>query len=614
MLTNIATMAIVVVGLALLPFYTAFSNHKEQLLEEILGIKQKPIYTSKDFNFKKNYAEDEIIIKFKDTTSLSTIQQKLSNKAYTKNIYQHRIYNVKLSNQTVEEAINKYKNDPDVEYVQPNYIYTIQTTPNDPGYYMQWALKNTGQRIDAWYSKNNPGKPGSDIGVEKVWDMVTDCSNVVVAVLDTGVNYLHEDLQNNMWDGTKMGFPNHGYNFASYNDDPMDYHGHGTHVAGIIAAEGNNGVGVAGVCWKAKIMAVKVLKDEGYGYSSNIASGIYFAAEHGAKIINMSLGGGVFDQYMYEAIKYAKSKGVLVVAAAGNSGLDLSYYNYVYPCMYPEDNVICVGALDQSYKIASFSNYSSSSNKVHIYAPGVNVLSTVTSTIAVSVTGNMLHQSGWATTDSNWAIHDSLGYRVASNPANFNYSTTYYPNLKSYLYKTIDCRGYNKIALVFDAYIHVENNYDYFMLYYTKGQAKPPFLNNPIFKYSGYNESFKTYMIPLNDCSKSLCTIAFYLTSDSAVNFQGVAIKNAEIYTYVPATDKYEIYSGTSMATPIVSGMAALLWSVYPNYDYKKVRSKIINGALEENGGYWFKIRKAKIWDSLTYIKSPTGVKCNRIN
>ncbi len=108
-----------------------------------------------------------------------------------------------------------------------------------------------------------------------------------------------------------------------------------------------------------------------------------------------------------------------MIAAAGNDGVDLSGYYTIFPCMYQTDNIICVGALDQSYKIASFSNYSSSQTnpKVHIYAPGVNVLSTVTSTIAVSVTGNMINQSGWASTDSNWAIHDTVGYRVASNPA-----------------------------------------------------------------------------------------------------------------------------------------------------------------------------------------------------
>jgi subtilisin family serine protease len=150
-------------------------------------------------------------------------------------------------------------------------------------------------------------------------------------------------------------------------------------------------------------------------------------------------------------------------------------------------------------------------------------------------------------------------------------------------------------------------------VYYAKGQVKPPILNNPILQFSGYNNDFTTYMYQLNDCSNSLCTIAFYLYSDSAVNFQGVAIKNAEIYNLVPATDNYTIYSGTSMATPVVSGMAALLWSVYTDYDYKKIRSKIINGALEENGGYSFKIKKAKIWGSLTYINSPTGVKCIRI-
>ncbi len=118
---------------------------------------------------------------------------------------------------------------------------------------------------------------------------------MIVAVIDTGVNYNHEDLADNMWDGSASGYNYHGYDFVNSDYDPMDFNGHGTHVAGIIGAVGNNGKGVTGVCWNVKIMAVRVLNAVGEGTTANIVSGINFAVSRGAKVINMSLGGNLSD-------------------------------------------------------------------------------------------------------------------------------------------------------------------------------------------------------------------------------------------------------------------------------------------------------------------------------
>ncbi|MGB4269628.1 MAG: S8 family serine peptidase [Spirochaetota bacterium] len=599
------------------------SRNNELLLEKQLNLKQDPL----DPYFKqiaaKKWVDDEIIIKFKDsvsTTRAHTILSSVSKK--TEKLHTRQIYKVKLDNTTVEAALQKYKNDPNVEYVQPNYIYVLMATPDDPGFYMQWGLKNTGQKVEGTYTTNNPGCTGCDIRVEDVWGVSTDCSTVTIAVLDTGVNYIHEDLKNNMWDGRSNGFTKHGYNFVELSDDPMDYHGHGTHVAAIASAQGNNGVGISGVCWKGSIMAVKVLSDEGYGRTSAIVRGIYFAVDNGAKVINMSLGGGAFDYVFYDAVLYAKSKNVLVVAAAGNDGVALYSKSSMYPCMYgmyAADNVICVGALDQTETLASFTNYSKKDNIVHIYAPGVNILSAITSTRTVPITGNLINEANLQKTDNNWAIHNSLGYTVASNPANFDFTTSYKPNLyNSHLYTTVDCTGYNRVSLLYEAYIDTESAYDVFRVKYIAGQTIQNFNEVPVlFSISGKNNSFKVYNHHLKSCSNSLCTIAFQLETDSIVHYTGVALKYAAICNLAPVDNLYHVWHGTSMATPFVSGAAALVWAINPGFDYAKVKEKLLSGAKKQimygYGNSEYTIRKLNVWGALTVLMAPKNLRYERI-
>lgn len=588
-------------------------SNKEFLLEEILKFKDPldPYY--KKIN-KKPWKSDEIIIKFKDNVSTSRAYSVIGSDKHIDKLHTSQLYKVKLGKQTVEQAIAQYKNNPDVEYVQPNYAYAIAAIPNDPGFATQWALRNTGQKVEGTYQENNPGCTGCDVQIINQWDYNTDCSNVVVAVIDTGVNYMHEDLVDNMWDGSSKGYPNHGFNFVEGNDDPMDYHSHGTHVAGIIGARGNNGKGVAGICWKASIMAVKVLGDDGIGYSSTITKGIYYAVSYGAKVINMSLGGGYYDYAMRDAITYAKSKGVLVIAAAGNDG-QLLYSGGMYPCMYGEDNIICVGALDQTLTPSWFTNYSFN-NSIHIYAPGVNILSSVTSTVAKLIQGDVLSQQGWNMTDSNWSIHDNLGYRAATNPNDFNFTATYKPNLKqSYLYKTFNVSGYSRIGIMYEAYINVEPKYDYFKALYASGTKNP--LNDTfdlLLDVSDFKNSFETYFHQLVNCTP-LCTIAFSLESDSVIQGNGVAIRNIELYTLIPATNAYKIYHGTSMATPMVAGTAALMWSMSPDSTYSVIRNKILSSAdvrpFPNYKQYTYRILNAI--KAVEYLSAPKNIKVKKV-
>jgi subtilisin family serine protease len=264
--------------------------------------------------------------------------------------------------ETVETALSSYRDDPGVEYVQPNYIYRAAAAPNDSLYGQLWAFKNVGQA-------------GNDMNIEPAWDHITDCSSVVVAVLDTGVNYNHQDLAANMWNGGS-GIPNHGHDFVDSDNEPMDPNGHGTHVAGTIGAVGNNGTGTTGVCQKASVMAVRVLDTMGDATTVRAIQGINFAVTHGAKVINMSfVGGGSFDPLFSDAIANAQNSDVVVVVVAGNDTSDVDGASGArYPCNFIQPNLVCVAALDQNYALASFSNWGATS--VDVGAPGTNILST----------------------------------------------------------------------------------------------------------------------------------------------------------------------------------------------------------------------------------------------
>ncbi|OYD96838.1 hypothetical protein CDG76_08735 [Nostoc sp. 'Peltigera membranacea cyanobiont' 210A] len=227
---------------------------------------------------------------------------------------------------------------------------------------------------------------GADmVKAPEVWTQGYTGKGVVVAVVDTGVDYNHEDLTNNIWMNTKEiagngidddgnGYvdDNYGWNFADQNNNTLDDNGHGTHVSGTIAGENNN-YGVTGIAYDAKIMAVKALDSSGSGSYSSISKGIRYAVDNGANVINLSLGGASSNRTLESAINYASSKGVIVVMAAGNDG-DSSPD---YPARYASKSGIAVGAVDKNNNLADFSNRSGTNPIAYVTAPGVKVYSSV---------------------------------------------------------------------------------------------------------------------------------------------------------------------------------------------------------------------------------------------
>lgn len=278
----------------------------------------------------------------------------------------------------VEDALASLRTQAGVVYAQPNYRVHVSLTPNDPLYNEQYALNNVGQ---------TGGTTDADIDAPEAWDTFTGLASVIVAVIDTGVDYNHPDLAPNMWtnageiagngrDDDQNGFIDdiHGYDFANNDGDPMDDYGHGTHVAGTIGAATDNGIGMAGVAWNVRIMALKFLDGNGGGTLENAILALNYAVANGATISNNSWGGGGFFGALHDAIAAAGAQDHIFVAAAGNDSNN-NDFNPMYPATYDLDNIISVAATDHNDQLAYFSNYGA--NTVDLGAPGVDILSTL---------------------------------------------------------------------------------------------------------------------------------------------------------------------------------------------------------------------------------------------
>lgn len=282
--------------------------------------------------------------------------------------------------QTVDGAIRALRQRTDVRYAEPNYVVHATAVPNDPAFGFEWGLQNTGQSVNG----DLAGVAGADIGAPAAWDRASGTASTVVAVVDSGVAYDHPDLAPNLWtnpgeiDGNSAdddgnGFVDdvHGWDFVDGDNTPWDLNDHGTHVAGTIAARGDNGIGIAGVAWRASIMPVRALDASGSGSDADVADAMDYAADNGARVVNLSLGGPGRSQAIADAI--AQHPNTLFVVAAGNDHVD-DDVTPTYPCSDPAANVVCVAATDQRDDLAWFSNYGATS--VDLAAPGVDIYST----------------------------------------------------------------------------------------------------------------------------------------------------------------------------------------------------------------------------------------------
>lgn len=270
------------------------------------------------------------------------------------------------------EAARRLTADPEVEYAEPDFVlHALEWLPNDTYFGRQWALRNTGQES---------GTPGADIGASDAWDITRGDPSIVVGIIDSGVDYGHPDLAGNMWrnpretaangrddDGNGVVDDVYGFDALQGDGDPMDEHSHGTHVAGIVAASADNGIGTAGVAPNVRIMALRFMDSTGQGYTSDAIRCIDYAIRMGVRITNNSWGGENSSNALRDAMTRARTSGMLFVVAAGNDSQD-NDTTPSYPAAYTLDNMLVVGSSTRTDGLSTFSNWGAGS--VHLFAPG----------------------------------------------------------------------------------------------------------------------------------------------------------------------------------------------------------------------------------------------------
>jgi subtilisin family serine protease len=374
---------------------------------------QRVELVSRDDNNAEAEDDAEVIVRFRPDTSTAEINQitaRLNDRLEDRfeNIDNEAVI-ADADGRDAEQVAAEYRALPEVVYAEPNFEINLDraegtpmraTTaqpvvvrgdeddppvvkapaPNDPLFEEQWSLQNTGQR---------GGASGADICATRAWAKTTGSNKVVVAVIDTGVDYKHADLVGNIWtrpaglapytDAELGTFDDlHGFDAADADGDPMDDNGHGTHCAGIIGAEGDNRDGIAGVNWHVQIMPLKFLRANGSGTLKDAIECINYAIARkhdgvNVRIISASWGSLMGSRSLEDAIRRAGEEGILFVAAAGNNSTNNDRLPH-YPSNYDQPNVVSVAALDRNDRLARFSNYGA--RTVHIAAPGAEILST----------------------------------------------------------------------------------------------------------------------------------------------------------------------------------------------------------------------------------------------
>jgi subtilisin family serine protease len=502
----------------------------------------------------------------------------------------------------VNDALDIFRNDPNVEWAEPNYIRRAMalSPPDDPFFTHQWPLQNTGQTVN-----NTPGTGNADIDALEAWETTTDCSNVIIAIIDSGIDLNHPDIKNNLWtnpgeiagngiDDDQNGFIDdlHGWNFVDDNNDVSDSNDHGTHVAGVIAAQGNNRVGITGVCWSAKLMILKFLNTSGTGNTSDEISAIEYAIANHAKIINASFGESGYLQGEYDAISAADSAGLLYIAASGNQGFDNDTQpqdDKIYPGGYNLNNIIAVAASDQDDQLPDWSVYGATT--VDLAAPGSNVYSSYPNREIVWSSTFDSGADGWSLTGS-WA-------RVSTSPAYLTDSpfVDYYPNTEiTATSPLIDLSEKSSPILTFEIRGSSESDHDKLYLE-TATSLNGPWTNQPVdvVSHSGSKTHFEngisgTYLFwadaasVITDVNNTpTAYVRFRFSTDESNEADGwdiddVVILAVDMNYPDPASDHYQFLSGTSEAAPFVTGAAGLLWSHTPGLSSSQIKNSLING------------------------------------
>ena len=473
--------------------------------------------------------------------------------------------------ESIEAAIERLERNPHVRYAEPNRRRTASATTNDPLLGQLWGL--------------------STIDAPEAWDVFTG-GDPVVAVVDEGVKYDHPDLAPNMWrnpgevpgngaDDDGNGFVDDvfGADVIDGDGDPMDIGGHGTHVAGTIAAAGNNGLGITGVTQTARLMAVRALGPGG-GTDAGIAEAFEYAASMGARVVNASLGGPVGGDTMHAPI-LAHPETMFIVAAGNDGGDNDSLAGPdEFPCKYPDDNVICVAATTPVDTLASFSNFGSTS--VDLAAPGTIVLSTGLGRTRLTdgfESGDLAGR--WTPTlevgTGEWGLATpggASGHSVSDSP-----SGNYAPNTSTYLdlATPLNLSGATGCVMNFTAKTALGSG-DRFLVYRSLngGLNWSPLASSVVTGSTGVYRSFNVNLAADNQANVA---VSFGLETNGSSQGDGVNVDDVSVTcASSPSGDaSFRFLDGTSMATPHVTGAAALLLGQKPSLTVAQLRAALLN-------------------------------------
>ena len=564
---------------------------------------------------KQPYLRGEAIVVMKDgvsefeaSSAMAQMDMKVAKKFNTLSSKSKNRFMLIRSELTTLDLMEKLQKNPNVKFVSPNYRREMTAEPNDPKFTKIWALNNTGQEVNG-----TSGTDDADIDAVEAWDTESNASDMIVAVFDTGIFYQHEDLVDNMWinssevagdgmdnDGNGYIDDIYGYDFAaeldgSNDSDPSDINGHGTHVAGIIGAKGNNALGISGVNWDVKIMAIKVFRPNLGAFDSDILEAIDYVLTmkaSGANIvsINASYGSASGSQSdpMNNAIRSLGDAGIVFVAAAGNgdrfgNGVNNDDAGH-YPASYNANNIISVAATNQDDNITSFSNYGQMS--VDLGAPGNNILSTFPGEIEIisgvfddveSGDGNWTHTGDgdtWAITEEEskspthaWSDSPEGNYTTNTN-SSLAYATDI--NLTAYTGQDIGAGA----CLKYD----IEDGWDFL---YIEASGDSGITWKTLKTITGTQNDWVCGAVVIPEVLKTEnFKMRYRLKTDRTVNADGVYIDDMVIGT-ISMPSEYTYKNGTSMAAPYVSGSIALIVKQFSNDNVHYLVNRVLSGVDE---------------------------------
>ncbi len=553
-------------------------------------IKEADIDASIERLLSIDHIKDEIIVQFKNEISASKTKMEIVSDyahsdagAVVKKSFEKlkgmQLISITSSN-SMENALKSYLKNPQIEYAEPNYVVHAMGAPNDPSFGLLWGLNNTGQ---------TGGTSDADIDAVEAWDITTGSSNVVIAVIDSGValnstiSTGHPELSGNIWtnpgetncangiDDDSNGYIDdcYGWDFVDDDNDPMDYNGHGTHVSGTIAAVGNNNQGISGVMWNASIMPLRFLDATGSGSTADAISAILYANANGAHVINNSWGGGGFSQALNDAINASSA---VVVCAAGNSGTNNDSTPF-YPASYTSDNIISVAATDKNDKIASFSNYGVAS--VDISAPGVTIYSTLPARNQFSI-DNMSNLDNW-TPELTWGLSNTSytsSYSASDSPSGDYLNNT---SASLVISNPLNLSGIRGTVIDYMMRLETESYYDFLCI---DASINGVSWDNLVCYHGSTNNSFNSMDESLTQYDgQGNFYLRFRLESDYSITYDGAYIDNIIITTYSENYNgtEYAYYNGTSMAAPHVAGVAGLLKAYKPNLTNLEIKAAIMD-------------------------------------